>query len=60
MCGRAEFKAVMSGLQSSGQLAWLTRVCDPLRAETRGSISIGKYGNRELRKKFECRLALIK
>jgi len=27
---------------------WLISVCEPLRAETSGSISIGRYGNREL------------
>ena len=30
------------------KLTWLTRVCDPLRAETNGSMSMGRYGSNEL------------
>jgi hypothetical protein len=29
---------------------WLMSVCDPFKADTRGSISIGKYGSSELRR----------
>jgi hypothetical protein len=28
----------------------ILRVCDPLRADTNGSINIGRYGNKELRR----------
>ena len=40
----------ISPLEIEQSITWLTSVCDPFRADTRGSINIGRYGSRELRR----------